>query len=1156
MRTLATATLLQGPAQLRVCVVRVVALQGDAAPDARLFVVGRSVTELAPPDAADAGTVRSSSESTLTPQPLTQDSAMAKAVDFVRYRVSLGDVLDRQSGFLALNDLLSSSSIDDLPLYFPDQNADTDSSNAQTKQHESSSIDPSPEAAAASVMPPEAPEQWHFPLPPTWQSQRQSPRGEADAIAALVAQFAPERWRLLTTKRQARVVWRVAERFDAARREQPAQQRLYTLVPRLVGLLESSDNLLDYCLAWALARLQDPGAAQALATLAGHGRGEATRALAVFAHRLLCVRTGQGVSTALAPVQAVREVLLQQLGGLAASPLHRQGSQREWDLATVGARTDLASTLLQAQSLALVDTTVHAALCEVLANVRFAPDVYASVRQVYKRAELAQDWRVLAVLHARFEQDRVASPSDLNRMVYQDPDSGSWVSGWHRKAKLHWLYSSGTRDYFLARGLRTVRRLAELGHSEAPQLAVALLRQLPNTPPAPGTHYPQSVYAQGHRWSVAAQLLLGAKPEWFTISHRLRLGNHTYPDTRDDSWSTERLDGLPAMWDANPQAVLQLLRHSGNRLVQWVMARVMRDHMDWLGTLPEAPIADLLGSRFALTADLAIDVVQQHLAQARNTGERLRWWRALARSAHPRAAQVLAQDLAPHLSLLPQAPDLLAALLYSPAASNRALGYSVSPQVFKAAGVDTAHLMHEVLALLPSLDEQLPEVDAITQGLQQWLSGAWGECAPQVPAEPLLALLNDPALPIVQVASTWVSLHPQAMAQLPGDTLRALLTSPNAARQVCGVRLLANLPVPVLREQADLLFTSSQSPDADMRAAVRPAFVRLAADADGAEASAWLAQRLHASLFQSEPADGVWDDTLRLLVAPAAEPPAPLAAFAPGQDADSVWRALQARARGAQQYGALVLPKLATETYTLRQWATLGRHADVAVRARAMASVDQLLDPVAAATPEQADALLPLADSAFENSQQFARQLFGERLPDSALSPELLIRWVDHPQAWVRALGQQRLMRQMSASEASLTLTRLAQHPSAEVQQFVTQWLLALPDEPAPERAARLRQLLPYFLTVLSQVNRGRVSKVRVQAFLRDHTRAPETAAVVAEIYARQVVGAGRLDQPQYMAGLRDIAARHPDVPLPFMQGRAVPSRPGRRPAISPTTAA
>ena len=51
--------------------------------------------------------------------------------------------------------------------------------------------------------------------------------------------------------------------------------------------------------------------------------------------------------------------------------------------------------------------------------------------------------------------------------------------------------------------------------------------------------------------------------------------------------------------------------------------------------------------------------------------------------------------------------------------------------------------------------------------------------------------------------------------------------------------------------------------------------------------------------------------------------------------------------------------------------------------------------------------------------------------------------------AWARprfdpALGQQRLMRQMSAPEGSLKLTRLAQHPIAVVQQFVTQWLLGL----------------------------------------------------------------------------------------------------------------
>ena len=88
----------------------------------------------------------------------------------------------------------------------------------------------------------------------------------------------------------------------------------------------------------------------------------------------------------------------------------------------------------------------------------------------------------------------------------------------------------------------------------------------------------------------------------------------------------------------------------------------------------------------------------------------------------------------------------------------------------------------------------------------------------------------------------------------------------------------------------------------------------------------------------------------------------------------------------------------------------------------------------------------------------------------SALTPELLIGWVDHPQEWVQALGRQRLTQHMSAPEASLCLTRLAQHPGTSVQLFVTQWLLSLPDESAAARAQRLADLKPYFLAVLSQV--------------------------------------------------------------------------------------
>ena len=71
--------------------------------------------------------------------------------------------------------------------------------------------------------------------------------------------------------------------------------------------------------------------------------------------------------------------------------------------------------------------------------------------------------------------------------------------------------------------------------------------------------------------------------------------------------------------------------------------------------------------------------------------------------------------------------------------------------------------------------------------------------------------------------------------------------------------------------------------------------------------------------------------------------------------------------------------------------------------------------------------------------------------------------------------------------------------------------------------------------------------------FLRQQVEGAACAEVVAEIFARQVVGASRTDQPQYIAGLRDIAARHPHLALPFL--RWVPPE-ARGAAIGVRTAA
>jgi cellulose synthase operon protein C len=371
---------------------------------------------------------------------------------------------------------------------------------------------------------------------------------------------------------------------------------------------------------------------------------------------------------------------------------------------------------------------------------------------------------------------------------------------------------------------------------------------------------------------------------------------------------------------------------------------------------------------------------------------------------------------------------------------------------------------------------------------------------------------------------TWLLLHPAGVALVPPALFTRLLGSEDADRRACGARILAALSDDALRQQLELLCTLATSGHAGVRAAIAPALLRVA-QGDGPIARS-VASRLHDSLFQSEAGEGQHDDALRWLTVD-------LQAFAPARDPSGTWRALQARSGGAQRYGAWALASLQASDFTLRQLATLARHADAGVREWAMRAIDQTLPAVP--SPQQAADLLPLADAAFDDARAYTQRLFGERLPDESLDVELLVAWVDHPQAWMQALGRSRLVRRMSAADASLCLTRLSQHPSTQVQLFVTQWLLELPADDPPRLAQQLRALTPYFLTVLSQVHRGRVAKSRITDFLRAQIAAPETAAVVAEIFARQVVTASLTDKPQYIAGLRDIAARHPQIELPFL---------------------
>lgn len=796
---------------------------------------------------------------------------------------------------------------------------------------------------------------------------------------------------------------------------------------------------------------------------------------------------------------------MQALSGRGRSAATRDMARQAW-LALQGAQAGDAAAdasqapvvitdpqaLLQADEQGLNDPSVAQTVRQHLAEVALGFNWWPVVKRIYKRAQWRNDHATLAILHARFDGD-----NDRRRNAPMQLD---------------------TLMYMRLRGWRHLRRLAAAQHSEAPALAVALLLQLDRL------CSPQGQERNGRlpetQWLLAQKLLL---PHW----EGLRASHRAWRWSLDEPLNfaelpAGRVEGLGEMWDANPHHLLALVTQGQSRVLLWSLTRALSDQTVFLHAQEAPQIAPLLHHAYAPAAALGLQTAQHHMAQSGDMQALRPWILALAQCPDGPAADYLSHWLTRDRLGAAADADLVAALLVSPAAVLRTQGVAL------LAFANGAAVALALLAVVPTLDESTAALPEIRDNLVSLLNrqGPLSRDAGSVPPLPLHRLLEHSLTPLVEIATAWLLVHPSGLATLPASSLRALLASDEPARVACGIRLMDSLSDDVLSEQADVLAEFAVSAHPELRKAVAPLITRLAGDT---RCNARIAVQLHDALFRAEAGEGVHADVLALLTGP-------LAGVAPARDASGVWRALQARTTGAQRYGAWALGPLGDDAYTLRQWSTLARHADTEVRSRSRTTLDIRLTPMERTTPEQSEQLLPLADAKFADTQRYAQSLFGERLPSSALSPELLIAWVDHPQAWVQALGRQRLTQHMSAPEASLCLSRLAQHPSTSVQLFVTQWLLSLPDESAAERAARLQELEPYFLAVLSQVHRARASKTRVLGFLRAQTDSEATARVVAGIFARQVVSASLTDQPDYVAGLRDIVARHPQLAQSFMQ--------------------
>ncbi|MCH8619557.1 hypothetical protein [Undibacterium sp. TS12] len=964
------------------------------------------------------------------------------------------------------------------------------------------------------------------------------PQSQQEQEKILLDRLHPRAWSGLSRAERSRTVWRIGER------------RLAAAVPRLVELIASGEPILDYCIAHAIGRCGDAGAAQAMHELSQRSKDEHVRHIALHAWLALC-------ST------EERQNHARSLLGQWPADLHDAWLAAHEKSDVDAGLQELVLCLLSAKNwkhwrhddwLEQLDCMAQAGiyalarplLVQQLKNLPVSLLVYRAFRHLYKLAEFRADAELFGVLHQRFEKSwPLFAPAAHDSHVYLDRRYVRY-SDEVKKPNTRVAYSKLTRDYLRRRSWRTLRRLGALSSPDFVHMATGVLLACDDVQ-ADKPHIQRLMEWNRQRRAYDVELRYnGPYASWMVFNHLLH--RHDNPDnpfttsrTARKWWQAispeaaadpatypaypqrdKRLEAYPHLWDAAPDQLLRLLQRSQCLGVHAFAARALIDNKDFCVQLEAGTLQGLLQSPYLPTKDFAFSNIK--LRFAGQTPD-LSWLSILLTADYEPAADFALDYISQAPERYAQDAGLLLTMIVSPMPRVRAACRLLAQS---AVAATRAILLNHMLHWANTSRLQDTQAAPLLNDLQWLIQNLLDYHVAQLPDADLLAWCN---LLLAQqfwqqVLVTDVLLaHPAGIAHIAPDTLRDLLQHADPGRQSLGSRLFAALPASILQEQPDLVASLATASDARVRAAMTPVITQLATHTAFTDR---LLPHLIDVMFRSDIADenaSVHADIIQwcqgpLLTATLALP------------ADMQWRLLQARSQGAQELGCILLAHAQgtlAASLSVLQWALLGRHAILQVRLQAQTYFTTHLAEVR----QQLNDALRILDTRWPETRAFATDYFASHITAEEWTLNQLLALCDHQQAAVQRLGRQLITRHFRVEEAADYVLNLSQHPAASMQLFVSQWLeQSVSNAPDMTQALQhLQQLRPYFLSVLSHVNKARTVKNRVIHFLQGQGLLSEDhARFVAQIFTRQVLTVAIQDKAQYILGLTQLQAQYPAV--------------------------
>jgi predicted DNA-binding WGR domain protein len=895
-----------------------------------------------------------------------------------------------------------------------------------------------------------------------------------------------------------RVIWRAGE------------LKISEATPLLIQLIGTGEPLRDYCIAWALGWCGGKGAIPALIRL--YQSASSPEFVSRIAFEAL-LKLSDAKHKAGLQAEMI-EFLPPELQGLA-----RNGTAEAFATAL---KTYLDSS--DYKRFAVLDTIyqidneyVRPALLDILCDAPLKPNYFKRLRHIFKMAEYRHDAEVFAILAYAFEKE----PGTFDNCHRYTKELKSPQSN---KA-----YSEQTREYLRRRVWRTLKQLGEEGDSDYVNMAVSILLQYSDAD-AQGVRQ-SSFYRRNDNWSYdCITKYWDSYAAYLTFNHILYENSPRYffkPGSK--AWRCRdgytplnpepqvREEAFPELWQRHPKALLELLLESDCRPVHHFAVKAIRPCQVFCDRLNTKTIIQLLNKPYKVTVEFAFPLaVTRYNPSEPNQALVLAAANCISKNARTQAYRWIEAQRKYFFA----ASDFIAALVTSNQANTRTFArrlLSSSVLDDTTARILIGRIITAVLALEPTQTNMAKEIgETLLLNFKRKLRN--------LGLGVIRDLLKHPMSEVQELGARILLNHETRAVGLPSDLIESLLASSHKSVRGIGVRILRQLPDEKLLGDRILIIAMAINAVTDIRNAIRPVIQRLVTNnSDFANA---IASDLIDVLITPERHEGVHQDLVQLLRED-------IPGWMSHISKDKTMQLLRAKSSVAQELGSLVL--LENSDRFLLEFQTseivkLANHEILAVREAARQMFVRNLNHIRTNTQEMLSAVR-LLESKWDDSREFATRTFSNDFTAEQWTPEVIISICDSVREDVRKFGRDLVTRNFQQSYGQEYLLKFSQHPSSDMQMFATNYL----ENYAVNNPERLRELTPYFISVLCSVNRGRVAKQRIFAFLETEAQKSEQAAqIVAEIITRQSVTMAIGDKASAIQTMLKIHKTYPQIPLPL----------------------